>query len=70
MLALIRYRTPAFTAHIASIIKFNPMAGGDSHMWSNDLGCCSQSNLLRPGSAFCGNSPSGFCPSHVDKIAC
>jgi len=65
MSALIRYRTSAFTAHIASIINFKLTAGGDCHVWSNDLGCCSQSDLLRPGSALCGNSLSGFCPSHA-----
>lgn len=70
MLALIRYRTSAFTAHVASIIIFKLMAGGDCHMWSNDLGCCSPSDLFRLGSAFCGKFPSGFCRSHADKVAC
>lgn len=70
MLTLIRYRTSAFAAEIASFTKCNLMAGGDGHVWSNDLGCCSQSDLLRPGSAFRGNSLSGFCPSNVDNVAC
>jgi len=60
MSALIRYMTSALTAHIASIRYFKLMAGGDCHVWSNGLGCRSQSDLLRPGSAFCSTYLSGF----------
>ncbi len=70
MSALIRYSTSAYAADVPSVIKFKLMAGGDCHVWSNDLGCCSQSHLLCLGSAFCGNSLSSFCLSYVDKVAC